>query len=398
MKAVSLAAAISFIFLLFLAFGCAQTEAPAQVEDALGNQVVIEQEKPPAQPLEQPTDKNPCQSGNVLQKDECFLALARSKSDPELCKHIYSIDRKDDCYFGFSSSGLQICNRITNAERKSDCITENALMRKDPGMCQIIANNEARAKCLEKVVSPCMRILEEEKRELCLALEKNDYALCKSERCFEGYAKEKGIVEPCTRITTLAEKFKCLALAEKSTAACKLADQEAVRDKCLEEAAKELDDLKACDFATPGSQYANRCYLYFAVKNNEPDLCRKVLQEREKDACYSSFAAQTANSSACSKVIESLNRISCYRNSAIQNRKPSLCNGLENSAWMRDCYAASILYVDAGPVPSDCALVAESSWKDKCYLRAAIKSSNGSYCDYIQAVPDKIDCDELFPR
>ncbi|MCX8198173.1 MAG: hypothetical protein N3F07_03200 [Candidatus Micrarchaeota archaeon] len=386
--------------LAILFAGCAQEKTGEEMEK-------IEAEKPSSAELENASnvmgasqaEQPPCSEGNVIQKDECFVALAKEKSDSGLCKRIYSIDRRDLCYAQFAEADLEACRKIHDAGKRADCLVKNAVRQKDDGICKEIGNDDARAECLRKVVPPCMLILNEDERDLCLALEKNDYTRCKSDFCFEGYAKNRSFAEACARISKPAEKFKCIALVEKSFFACRLSEQEAVRDSCIEEASKELDQQSGCDFATPGSKYANNCYLHFAVKNNDPAICRKILQERDQDWCYSRFASLKANATSCARVIESLNRISCYRNAAIENRMPSLCNGLGNSAWMRDCYAASILYIDAGPVPSDCKSVESNEWKNKCYLRAAIKSNNGTYCSFIEeGAADRRDCEELFPQ
>ena len=98
-------------------------------------------------------------------------------------------------------------------------------------------------------------------------------------------------------------------------------------------------------------------------------------------------------------MINSLVVITCYRNAAIKNKMPSLCNPLAIEANRRDCYAGSILYIEGGPVPSDCASVDSIDWKGKCYYRAALSTYNSTLCGFIDdSSLDKKDCTDLFPK
>ena len=390
--------AVSFVLLAFvslsllLSFGCAQKNP----EPVVNEPPVVQ---PPVQVANNTTltPEQPCSAGNIVQKDECFAALAKSRSDQSVCVNIYSVEKLDECYGYFAAEDLEACKKISSPEKRAACLTQNAARQKSEELCNLIDNDELRAACLKQVVPPCMLILDIDQRSLCFALEKNDSTKCSTDTCLAGYAKNRSDVAACARLEGQVDRFECIAVVQKNVASCKLANQAALRDSCAEKASEELNDLQGCDIATPGSDYANRCYLYFAVKQNDSTVCRKPLQEEQRDSCYSDFATKTANATVCLRVIETLNRISCYRHAAIENRMPSLCNGLGNDAWMRDCYAASILYIDAGPVPSDCPEVLTLDWKNKCYLRAAIKSNNGTYCSFIGEGPDKADCATLFP-
>jgi|GEM_PF-730853 len=392
MKAFSLVL-VAFVSLSLLLFsGCTQKNQEPTV-----NETPVVQPPAPDANGTNLTPQQPCSSGNIVQKDECFAALAKSSSDPSVCVNIYSVEKLDDCYGYFSAGDIEVCKKVSNPEKRASCLTQNAVRAKSEELCSLIDNDDLRAGCLKQVVPPCMLLLDEDQRSLCFALEKNDSSRCSSDACLGGYAKNRSDVAACAKLSSLVGRFECIAVVQKTVESCKLADQAALRDSCVEQASIELGDLQGCDLATPGSDYANRCYLYFAVKQKDNTICRKPFQEEQRDACYSDYANETANVSSCLRVIETLNRIGCYRHAAIDNRLPSLCNDLGNSALMRDCYAASILYIDAGPVPSDCASVAEAGWKDKCYLRAAIKSNNGTYCSLIGEGPDKTDCSTLFP-
>lgn len=386
MKAVALALFLSFV--LVVSFGCAQREPPV-VQEPAPNETGPQNQTPVVQ-------AQPCSQGNVVQKDECFLEVARKNGDMDACRKIYSIGTVDDCYGIFASSSLDACKMVNDAGKRAECLTQNAVRLKSDQACSLIENDELRGKCLTLVVPPCMLVMDEGKRELCLALEKGNVSQCTTEGCLRGYAQNRSDEGACAMLSSQADRFSCIAVVRKDVSACKLASLAPVQDACVENASEELGSLEGCALGTAGSDYVNRCYLHFAVKNADMSVCRKAEPEERRDWCYLQFAGMTANVSSCPRVIETLNRISCYRQAAIGNRMPSLCNNLATDAWRRDCYAGSILYLESGPLASDCPDVYSDDWRNKCYLTAARFTYNSTLCGFISEGPDKTDCNDLF--
>lgn len=386
MKAFSLAILALLSFALLFSYGCAQQR----------NEAVV-QEPPAVEPPASQTGAELCGEGNIVQKDECFASLARSESDPEICRRIYSIEKLDACYASFAGMGQSICTKITDAGMKADCLLQNALRAKDEDICGLIENVGKRASCLEQVVPPCMLVADIEKRELCFALEKSDYTLCKADSCFEEYAKNKSDANACQLISAPVEKYSCIAIVGRSVALCGNDGflKSASKDSCVEKASKELGDVAGCGFATPGSEYSNRCYLHFAIEGGDMDICRKCHTEENRDSCYMGYALQAANVSSCPKVINSLNRIDCYFKAARGNRMPSLCNPIATFQERSSCQAAAI-NLDAGPLPSDCQFVNIVDWRNKCYYRVARSTYNSTLCGLMTPGPDKDSCNSLF--
>jgi len=374
-------------FILIFAFGCAQKSEPAVQEPSAP---VVEQPKAnitEAQPA-------PCSTGNVVQKDECYLSLAKSKSDPQICMNIYSTEKLDGCYAIFANSSLELCKKITDAGVKADCLTQNAKAQKSEGICSLIVNMDRQKACLANIVPRCM-LLNIEERSLCTALEKKDYTACDSDACLQAYALNTSDSNACGRITRENERLYCMALVDKTVETCNQASIAAMRDWCAQHAAETLDNLDGCGIATSGTGYSNDCYLYFAVKRGNSTTCRKASPEERRDDCYTNYSIQTKTVDACSKVVESLNKIGCYYKAARMNYMPSLCNPLGIESQRRDCYSMSILN-DVGPVASDCAGVDSLDWKDKCYGAAAGKSYNQTLCGFIRPGSDKDMCDSRF--
>jgi hypothetical protein len=392
MKAPTAVLILLLAFALLFSLGCAQQAKSPQVNEEA-------QEQGNASSMNaREAEEQPCSSGNVLQKDECFASLAKKSMDQKYCRNIYSIDKLDECYFLFAGSDLEACKKISNPQMKWNCLLANAKMEKSEEICRLIENDSMRAECLKAVLPPCMLILDESKRALCFAVEKGNPSLCTNDWCLFEYAKNKTDPSACGLISQEFARYACTAIVKGEISICSLSEKEPLRDACYMNYSIETGTPSGCDLATAGSSYANSCYLHFAVKYNDAKYCKKPLQEGQRDECYSDFAKLTANASACSKVINTLNKLGCYRAAAIWNRMPSLCNDIETAIGMRDCYAASILYVDAGPLPSDCKNVKNDDWRNKCYYIAAIKENNGTYCEFASDGPDKEECNKIFKK
>lgn len=396
MKLLSLAILLVLSIFMLFSFGCIQKPSePSVVEPP-----VVEP------PKANTTVAEPCSAGNIVQKDACFASLAASKSDPEICRNIYSVTIMDSCYAAFAYTNLEICKRVNDAELRSVCLTTNAKSKNSEaseGICNLIDNAEARAACLKQVVPPCRLVLDPDQRALCVAFEKNDYTFCTSDYCFSQYAENRSDSNACNLISSPAEKYACAAVVKKDVGECKNAPVSPVQDYCVELASIRLENVNGCDLATAGSDYRNRCYLYFAVEGRRGSTCNLAEPEfsvgigTSKYWCYEQYAIQAADVSVCPKILESQSRIGCYYTAAKKNRMPSLCNPLGNAAWMKDCYAGSILYVEGGPVPSDCENVQDSTWKDKCYYKSALATANSTLCGFITpGNSDRDSCDSAF--
>ena len=376
-------------FVLIFAFGCAQKGEPALQEPL---PPIVEQTAPvTTTPAVQAA---PCSTGNVLQKDECYLALAKSKSDAEICVNIYSTVKLDSCYAFFADSNLEICKKITSPEMRAECLAKNAQAQKSESICNLIEDMGKRTECLRGIVPRCM-LLNIEDRPLCEALEKKDYTACTSDACLQAYALNTSDKDACGRITKENEALYCMALVDKTVETCNQASIAPMKDWCVQHAAETLDSLDGCGLATPGTSYSNDCYLYFAVKRGDSVICRKVLAEERRDDCYTNYSIQTKTVDACTKVVESLNKVGCYYKAARMNYMPSLCNLLTTEGQRTSCYSMSILN-ELGPVASDCAGVDSPDWKDKCYGTAASKSYNQTLCGFIRPGSDKDLCDSRF--
>jgi len=378
-----------FAVSMLLLFGCIQTPP--------GSVVTPEPVVAPTPTPVQNTTASPCSAGNIVQNDNCFASLALEKSDSKYCRSIYAIDKLDACLYHFANSSLEICKQIIDANLRFSCLTANAVREKSEATCNLIDNTESAAACLKKVLPPCMLISDESARSICIAIDKNDFSLCKDDACLAGFALNKSSDVACGAITKQNDRFYCLALVKKSVAVCLDAPLTPIQDSCIEQASETLDDLSGCSLATNEGTYQNNCYMHFAVERNNATICQKVSSETNRDACYKNYSIGTATTGACPKIIESTNRVDCYFKAAKLNRMPSLCNPLWTNDLKNTCYSGAILYPVAGPVSGDCPDVSSTDWKDKCYYQAARATYNGTLCDMMSdGASDKRNCLSLF--
>jgi hypothetical protein len=375
---------------MLLLFGCTQTPP------------VIVNEPNASAPIVAPANNttaaaSPCSAGNIVQNDNCFASLALEKSDSKYCMSIYSIDKLDACLYNFANSSLEICKQVTGAGLRVSCLTANAVREKSESICNMIGNTEAAAACLRNVLPPCMLISGESARSLCIALDKDDFSLCKDDACLSGFALNKSSEIACGAITKQNDRYYCLALVKKSVGTCLEAPLAPVQDSCIEQASETLDDVSGCSLATTDSTYQNGCYMHFAVERSNATICQSVGSETSRDSCYKNYSISTATVGACPKVVESTNRVDCYFKAAKLNRKPSLCNPLLTNDYLNTCYSGAILYPIEGPQPSDCPEISSTDWRDKCYYQAARATYNGTLCTLMtDGASDKRNCLSLF--
>ena len=382
--------ALLSLSILLLLFGCAQQQPP-----------VVQETPSQAGAAQQNSSANataaqaaPCSTGNVVQKDDCFLALAKGNSDPQACRNIYSVGVLDSCYALFADTNLGICKMISNAGMKDACLAKNAQAQKSSDICNLIVDDGKRQACLAGVLPRCM-LLNVEDRPLCMALEKGNYSICDSDPCLEAYAANTSDKGACESIAKENERLYCEAVADRNVQDCSNTNVSFMKDWCAQHAAEALGNQYGCAIATPSGDYSNGCYLDFAVKMNDSSICKSAEPESARDNCYSNYSAQTATVGACANVVASINQVGCYYTAARLNRMPSLCNLLQTASWRTSCYSMSITG-QIGPLPSDCALVSNSDWRDQCYRAAALEMYNQSYCGSIVQNATKVSCDSLF--
>ena len=98
---------------------------------------------------------------------------------------------------------------------------------------------------------------------------------------------------------------------------------------CYFTLAKELDDVELCDKITEYHSYRSLCFSYFAEKNKDPTICKRVGKNVfGEDISYF-----------------------CYTNVAIAKEDPSICENLKLLKEKEFCYS-QLADAEKGTAPS----------------------------------------------
>lgn len=385
---------IAFIGLMVLLSACVQQpQAPSVPSQPIT--VPQAQENKTVAPAVVPSE--PCTTGSILQKDECFLNLAKSKGSVSYCDSIYSADKRDECIFGFAKSDGKLCDRLFASSYRSDCFLAYARAKGDFQICSKIGNDSARAACLKELSPACSFETDEVAKGRCLAFNKSDYTFCKDTECKIDFAFSSREDGACNLLpeNELAARYACFALARNSTSWCARAGEKlAVSDYCYQIFALKAKDVGVCDLGSEGSQYRNSCYLTFALNGSNPTLCKNPAPEEARDDCYLNYSVSKNEVAVCENVINSLNRAKCYIYTAKANGNPAACNKLQFGT-LEPCMVQVLSNIGLGS-PDYCKDVADSLWKDKCYVVAAEKFRNQTLCAFVSDTDQIAKCNAPF--
>ncbi|MFH1447850.1 MAG: hypothetical protein ABIG39_03220 [Candidatus Micrarchaeota archaeon] len=120
------------------------------------------------------------------------------------------------------------------------------------------------------------------------------------------------------------------------------------------------------DCPTLNGSDAHNCFISFAMRRNDPELCNRIDNNYYKDKCYSKFSGSSTES-LCEKMATPNSRGDCFFDEAISKGTPELCK-----------QAALESFPHRG--------------SDRCFFRYAIKTEEREICDYIVAPERKGEC------
>ncbi|MFH1306526.1 MAG: hypothetical protein ABIH83_02615 [Candidatus Micrarchaeota archaeon] len=377
--------------------GCINPPTPPKDKPATPSQPAI---SPPTTltndtpPVSENQTTDPClQYNNVLESDECYKNLAHATDNFSLCNKIYSVATRDVCLLPFSRLDAKLCNNLVSSKNKQDCFESAALRLNNTDYCTKISDGERKQECLKKLSPPCSFEPDAKSTRLCQALYYNDTSYCRAGACFFELGVENSNLDACNEISSSerALSLACKSIVNDNITICNDTGIDTVSDYCLKLAAERADKPVWCTFTSEGSPYGNMCLEYFAVKNNDPTLCKYTAPEMERDNCYINYSTSTGNYSACEKAINSLLRSECYFDTAIENGDVGACNQMGYKS-RPSCYNLVI----SGEVPikslESCDSIIEESWKAKCYVEYAWQTENSSVCDLIEEEKYIDDC------
>jgi hypothetical protein len=115
-----------------------------------------------------------------------------------------------------------------------------------------------------------------------------------------------------------------------------LSDSGRLRNICFQELANRTNDINFCSMFYESNK---SCIVDFAIRENNPDLCKKVVStfaKADQDECYGIFAAETKNLELC-ETLSGWGHIICIESIAIERRDSELCERIEDEYSQNRC-------------------------------------------------------------
>ncbi|MEM4360143.1 MAG: hypothetical protein QXT45_06405 [Candidatus Bilamarchaeaceae archaeon] len=331
--------------------------------------------------------------GTEVIEVECNEACVYEKGlqNVSYCAQLENATLAERCYERWANESLEACIRL-NGDEKEACILLHANRTKDLTICELAENKTA----CRIVIEPCYAYIGS-KRNLCLALSKNVVAYCEGEEdCIFNYSITKNDGNACEEIKGNTKRFACLSIIEDKNRCGELA-LGAEQDYCLELYATITNNKNICYGISKTSDYALRCFSYFAGLTRDPNFCVEGgFELDELWRCYINYSLTTGDLEGCNRIhpLATTNRYTCYGQVAKVYGNPHACDYLNDSytLGMRStCYEGSILG-NKRLNYTYCADVVVEKWRNKCYTEYAKMNNDPSVCDYIPTTPERGTC------
>ena len=261
---------------------------------------------------------------------------------------------------------------------------------------ETIKNITEEPKEIIEIEDPCEGYYGTE-RTLCLAINQNNYSICKNDECLLEFAKNKSNEEACNQITLEVDKYICLSIV-RGYEACTLAESKSGRNKCLAEYANYTGDESLCEkIIDQNSDYLKNCYLAIAIKEMSRSKCKfnSLGESAQKDECRREYARLTKDVSCCEYLWIDSWENDCYRQSAFDNLNPSLCNRIKHNYDRWQCYQG-ILNRGYPKEIEECKKISDIEWVGKCITNIAVLQNDSSLCNQITTELEKRNCELKF--
>lgn len=323
--------------------------------------------------------------------DDCLLKYALTTTNSSYCNNMSS-ERSDECWQIFSASDFNACLKLKNYEMRKNCIGDAAFSQKNTSLCNLLSEQD-KIFCIEKINPPCLDIVDQAEREVCLALRNNDTEYCSNSKCLLDYAKERNDSKVCDMLKLDSEKSACISILKGTDECFKLSGIYTV-DYCYQLFAQYSHDYSYCK-SIETKLYKFNCYKSAAIDTRNKTYCEKNDLEYIWD-CYTNYSLSTGDISGC-LVIDSTyargSRDGCLNMYANQLGDPTACNYPSTVYIRTNCYANSIMNSQNLSIEK-CFGITNSDWRDKCFTSYAIKSSQKIICSYIENSDEKKRCED----
>lgn len=344
------------------------------------------------------TDQNATDDGNETidqnqtpeeGSEEYILGVAISNKNYTLCEELES--KKQDCYEALGSDFEEACVKIENYEKKENCILIHVEDQNSTALCGELEEEDQLGCGL--TVDPCYGKTNNE-RDICMALEYEDYGYCEEDECLYEYAEQKKDYEVCNLFENPSEITTCHSIIENTNKCGSELSLVGEQDYCYYNYGKISNKSYLCDLISMDSIYSYMCYLNFAIEYEDYSYCEQVGNLDDRWSCMKNYALTTEDIAGCVQIPELAysNFESCYFYFAVEYSYPEACNKLKTTSAKHNCYTQAIMDESKPLLPENCANVTIDDWRDSCYKFSAKKNDDITICDDIEGENAKKIC------
>ncbi|MFH1521225.1 MAG: hypothetical protein ABID61_06270 [Candidatus Micrarchaeota archaeon] len=312
--------------------------------------------------------------------EECLYEQTIAGDSHIPCLSLMNITLSQLCFEHFSNSSIDACKLLDDGEKKKICVTDFAIANKNALLCDLLLT-EGQLDCKVQVDS----CYSEPNPDYCFALKTNDSSRCDSDDCLLNYSLTKNDATTCNSISIEVISKACTSVLT-SNDLCAAFSKDSERDYCYQLFSIYKNDYYSCtQIDNLESPYALDCYSYFAIIQNNLEIC-DALSLNQRWNCYSIHALATGDLDGCSEIhtLATSSRFTCAFDFALKYGDPAACNVIEDISAKKVCYQGAIIYNATNLDWHNCGDVAMIDWSNKCYNEAAKLANDVSICDMIE--------------
>jgi hypothetical protein len=181
---------------------------------------------------------------------------------------------KDDCYLQEKK-----CSKITSDSVRSVCVSELAILKNDPAICDLITKSSIKGNCLFTFAEKTNNL------EICTSIEDKYWR----DNCHFTYAITNNQDVFCAAINDAQQQDSCfleLALSQGKVSLCEMTLD---TETCIFKVVQEVKDIKMCDLLPKGIP-SNTCRLKLASRILEDEsLCDTIKLSEMRGLCHERF-------------------------------------------------------------------------------------------------------------
>ncbi len=335
-------------------------------------------------------DVKACDSLPTTPRVICYSDIAIKSNDDSKCDGLDANER-DVCLFGRGLMGyVDSCLKIQDASTFDDCLLQGNKIIQDFGTCTKIKSATVRETCFEEIpyskqtVELCGSISDKTKKDKCF------YNI--AERSF--YEKKEFSEDVCKAISDDKQGYyggprgACLSFLfalKQDLNGCDSISSENNRNSCYSMLAKQKNDVNVCSKISDEGIRDGFCVRSIAVSQKDPQMCRDIVNEYERNNCLEAVAIPLSNAELCQEItVPPGNRSNCYFTIAKLLNRSDLCetgSATGGNFDRDDCYYTIAQMSSSIP---DCLKISVKDVKDKCLTFLAVFLKDSEICSKIE--------------